>query len=155
MRVVLDTNCLIMAISARNEYHQVWQAFLDGKYIMCVTNEIIEEYSEVISRNISPFLSELVISAIINRKNVLMKSPSYAFHLIEADVDDNKFVDCAIISNAKYIVTNDHHFDVLRSIPFPKVDVVNLNRFCLICKMMIDKISYVEKCRLKWLNDSK
>ena len=86
MRVVLDTNCLIMAISARNEYHQVWQAFLDGKYIMCVTNEIIEEYSEVISRNISPFLSELVISAIINRKNVLMKSPSYAFHLIEADV---------------------------------------------------------------------
>lgn len=131
MRVVLDTNCLIMAISARNEYHQVWQAFLDGKYIMCVTNEIIEEYSEVISRNISPFLSELVISAIINRKNVLMKSPSYAFHLIEADVDDNKFVDCAIISNAKYIVTNDHHFDVLRSIPFPKVDVVNLNHFLL------------------------
>lgn len=131
MRVVLDTNCLIMAISARNEYHQVWQAFLAGKYIMCVTNEIIEEYSEVISRNISPFLSELVISAIINRKNVLMKSPSYAFHLIEADVDDNKFVDCAIISNAKYIVTNDHHFDVLRSIPFPKVDVVNLNRFLL------------------------
>lgn len=131
MRVVLDTNCLIMAISARNEYHQVWQAFLDGKYIMCVTNEIIEEYSEVISRNISPFLSELVISAIINRKNVLMKSPSYAFHLIEADVDDNKFVDCAIISNAKYIVTNVHHFDVLRSIPFPKVDVVNLNRFLL------------------------
>lgn len=129
--MVLDTNCLIMAISARNEYHQVWQAFLDGKYIMCVTNEIIEEYSEVISRNISPFLSELVISAIINRKNVLMKSPSYAFHLIEADVDDNKFVDCAIISNAKYIVTNDHHFDVLRSIPFPKVDVVNLNRFLL------------------------
>lgn len=120
-----------MAISARNEYHQVWQAFLDGKYIMCVTNEIIEEYSEVISRNISPFLSELVISAIINRKNVLMKSPSYAFHLIEADGDDNKFVDCAIISNAKYIVTNDHHFDVLRSIPFPKVDVVNLNRFLL------------------------
>ena len=129
--MVLDTNCLIMAISARNEYHQVWQAFLDGKYIMCVTNEIIEEYSEVISRNISPFLSELVISAIINRKNVLMKSPSYAFHLIEADVDNNKFVDCAIISNAKYIVTNDHHFDVLRSIPFPKVDVVNLNRFLL------------------------
>ena len=84
-----------------------------------------------LSRNISPFLSELVISAIINRKNVLMKSPSYAFHLIEADVDDNKFVDCAIISNAKYIVTNDHHFDVLRSIPFPKVDVVNLNRFLL------------------------
>ncbi len=129
MRVVLDTNCLIMAISARNEYYQVWQDFLDGKYVMCITNEIIEEYSEVISRNISPLLAEFVISTIVNRKNVIMKSPSYAFHLISADEDDNKFVDCAIVSNAKYIVTNDHHFDVLKSIEFPKVDVVKLRQF--------------------------
>lgn len=131
MRVVLDTNCLIIAISARNEYYQVWQDFLDGKYVLCITNEIIEEYSEVIARNISPLLSEFVISTIINRKNVVMKSPSYAFHLIKADEDDNKFVDCAIIANAKYIVSNDRHFDVLREIPFPKVDVIKINQFLL------------------------
>lgn len=131
MRVVLDTNCLIMAISARNEYYQVWQDFLDGNYVLCITNEIIEEYSEVIARNISPLLSEFVISTIINRKNVVMKSPSYAFHLIKADEDDNKFVDCAIIANAKYIVSNDRHFDVLREIPFPKVDVIKINQFLL------------------------
>lgn len=131
MRVVLDTNCLIMAISARNEYYQVWQDFLDGKYVLCITNEIIEEYLEVIARNISPLLSEFVISTIINRKNVVMKSPSYAFHLIKADEDDNKFVDCAIIANAKYIVSNDRHFDVLREIPFPKVDVIKINQFLL------------------------
>lgn len=131
MRVVLDTNCLIMAISARNEYYQVWQDFLDGKYVLCITNEIIEEYSEVIARNISPLLSEFVISTIINRKNVVMKSPSYAFHLIKADEDDNKLVDCAIVANAKYIVSNDRHFDVLREIPFPKVDVIKINQFLL------------------------
>lgn len=131
MRVVLDTNCLIMAISARNEYYQVWQDFLDGKYVLCITNEIIEEYSEVIARNISPLLSEFVISTIINRKNVVMKSPSYAFHLIKADEDDNKFVDCAIVANAKYIVSNDRHFDVLREISFPKVDVIKINQFLL------------------------
>ena len=131
MRVVLDTNCLIMAISARNEYYQVWQDFLDGKYVLCITNEIIEEYSEVIARNISPLLSEFVISTIINRKNVVTKSPSYAFHLIKADEDDNKFVDCAIVANAKYIVSNDRHFDVLREIPFPKVDVIKINQFLL------------------------
>ncbi len=129
MRVVLDTNCLIMAISARNKYYQVWQDFLDCKYELCITNEIIEEYSEVISRNISPLLAEFVISTIINRRNVIMKSPSFAFHLISADEDDNKFVDCAIVSNAKYIVTNDRHFDVLKNISFPKVDVVKLSEF--------------------------
>lgn len=60
-----------------------------------------------------------------------MKSPSYAFHLIKADEDDNKFVDCAIVANAKYIVSNDRHFDVLREIPFPKVDVIKINQFLL------------------------
>ncbi len=129
MNIVLDTNCLIMAISAQNEYYQVWQDFLDGKYTMCITNEIIEEYSEVLARNISPLISEFIISAIINRRNVKKIYPSFAFHLIEADPDDNKFVDCAIIANAKYIVTQDHHFDVLKNIEFPKVDVVNIQTF--------------------------
>lgn len=129
MNVVLDTNCLIMAISAQNEYYEVWQDFLDGKYTLCITNEIIEEYSEVMARNISPLISEYIITAILNRKNVRRISPTYAFHLIEADEDDNKFVDCAIIAGAKYIVTHGHHFNVLRQISFPKVDIVSLKEF--------------------------
>lgn len=129
MNIVLDTNYLIMAISAQNEYYQVWQDFLDGKYVLCVTNDIIEEYSEVIARNISPLVSEFIITAILNRKNIKLISPSYAFHLIEADEDDNKFVDCAIIGNAKYIVTQDHHFNILKQISFPKVDVITLKAF--------------------------
>lgn len=129
MNVVLDTNCLIMAISAQNKYYQVWQDFLDGKYVLCVTNEIMEEYAEVLSRNISPTVAEYIVSAILNRKNVLLKTPFFAFHLIESDPDDNKFVDCAIVANAKYIVTHDHHFNVLKQIDFPKVDVITLNQF--------------------------
>lgn len=129
MNIVLDTNCLIMAISAQNEYYQVWQDFLDGKYVLCITNDIIEEYSEVIARNISPLVSEFIITAILNRKNIKLISPSYVFHLIDADEDDNKFVDCAIIGNAKYIVTQDHHFNILKQISFPKVDIITLKAF--------------------------
>lgn len=129
MNIVLDTNCLSMAISAQNEYYQVWQDFLDGKYVLCITNDIIEEYSEVIARNISPLVSEFIITAILNRKNIKLISPSYAFHLIDADEDDNKFVDCAIIGNAKYIVTQDHHFNILKQISFPKVDIITLKAF--------------------------
>lgn len=129
MNIVLDTNCLIMAISAQNEYYQVWQDFLDGKYVLCITNDIIEEYSEVIARNISHLVSEFIITAILNRKNIKLISPSYAFHLIDADEDDNKFVDCAIIGNAKYIVTQDHHFNILKQISFPKVDIITLKAF--------------------------
>lgn len=33
----------------------------------------------------------------------------YHFRLIESDVDDNKFEDCAVAADAEYIVTNDKH----------------------------------------------
>lgn len=132
--VVLDTNCLIMAISSKNKYNSVWQSFLSGKYVLCITNEILEEYTEVISRNINKRLSDAIVFTILNRSNVLRLSPHYHFGLIEADKDDNKFVDCAIASNAKFIVTEDHHFDILRTIPFPKVDVVSIDEFMHILK---------------------
>ena len=127
--IVLDTNCLIMAISAKNRYHLVWQAFLRGDYILCVSNEIIEEYLEVISRNINPWVAESIVYAILTRKNVRKLIPYYHFGLITADPDDNKFVDCAIAANARFIVSEDRHFDVLKDCSFPKVDVIGLDLF--------------------------
>ena len=37
--------------------------------------------------------------------------------------------DCAIVANAECVVTNDAHFDVLATIPFPRVKVVDLGTF--------------------------
>ena len=96
---------------------------------MCITNEIIEEYQEVIARNINPWLAETIVTTIINRSNVIKADPHFHFNLIQADKDDNKFVDCAIATNARYIVTEDKHFDILRTISFPVVDVINIDAF--------------------------
>lgn len=127
--IVLDMNALIMAISSKGAYHKVWQAFLDGSYTLCVTNEIIEEYLEVLSRNITVRVAEAVVYTILTRKNVRKLDPHFRFHLIDVDEDDNKFVDCAITANARYIVTEDHHFDVLRKIDFPLVNVIGIDAF--------------------------
>lgn len=127
--IVLDTNSLIMSLSSKNDYRMIWKAFLDGEYMLCVTNEIIEEYLEVLARNINIRVAETVVYTILNRKNVLRLDPHFRFHLIEADKDDNKFVDCAIAANARYIVTEDHHFNVLKNIEFPKLNVVNIDEF--------------------------
>lgn len=127
--IVLDTNSLIMAISSHNRYHKVWQAFLQGGYVLCVTNEIIEEYHEVIARNINRLVAEAIVYAVLTRNNVKRVVPHYHFHLIEADEDDNKFVDCAIAANACCIVTEDRHFNVLKKIPFPSVAVVGIDDF--------------------------
>ena len=127
--VVIDTNCLIMAASSRSNYHKIWQSFLNGEYTLCISNEILEEYAEVISRNISVNVARYVVFTILERKNVSLITPYYNWKLITADPDDNKFVDCAIAANAKFIVTGDHHFNVLKDIPFPSVPVVNIDEF--------------------------
>lgn len=129
MNIVLDTNCLLIAISDRSRYHKVWREFLEGGYVLCVTNEIIEEYVEVVSRNISERAAEAIVYLILTRPNVQYLDPHFRFRLIEADPDDNKFVDCAIAAGAKYLVSEDHHFDKLKDIAFPHVDVISIEQF--------------------------
>lgn len=60
--------------------------------------------------------------------------PRFQFHLIQRDEDDNKFVDCAIAANASFIVTEDRHYDILNSIRFPKVEIIDLDTFVLLLK---------------------
>ncbi|WP_374756172.1 hypothetical protein [Larkinella rosea] len=49
--------------------------------------------------------------------------------MIEADHDDDKFVDCAVACQADYIITFDKHFDVLKKIEFPKVNPITPPEF--------------------------
>ena len=43
------------------------------------------------------------------------KNPRFCFRAISADPDDNKFCDWAIAAGADFVVTEDNHFDGLRS----------------------------------------
>ena len=81
------------------------------------------------TRNINKYVAEAIIYTILTRENVKRLTPHYRFHLITADQDDNKFVDCAIAANAEYIVTEDHHFNELKNISFPSVAIINLKDF--------------------------
>ena len=94
-----------------------------------MTTEILEEYDEIISRYTSVIVGRMVVEAILRANNVHRVDARFRFGLITADPDDNKFVDCAIVSNAQFIVTNDTHFSVLADIPFPKVHVKSLDEF--------------------------
>ena len=129
MRIVLDTNCLIQSVSPRSKYHAVWESFVSGENRLCITNEIIEEYIEILQKLVGYEVSEYIVKTIINSPFTEFFTPYYHFELIKADPDDNKFVDCAIVARARYVVTNDHHYEVLKEIPFPKVQIISIQDF--------------------------
>lgn len=129
MRVVLDTNVLLVSVSDRSKYHLIFKSFIENKFHLCVSTDILSEYEEIVSKVGNQVLADNLLKSIENSSNTVWVNKYYNFDLIKTDFDDNKFVDCAIASNADFIITNDNHFNVLKSIPFPKVEVMDIDAF--------------------------
>ena len=129
LKVVLDTNVLLVSISSKSKYHWIYDKLVDDEYDLFITNEILMEYEEVISLKYNSSVARDVIKSLLILPNVYKTSIYYNWNLIADDTDDNKFVDCAINSNTHLLVTNDKHFQVLKNIDFPKIVVTNINDF--------------------------
>ena len=127
--IVLDTNCLLARLPSISPYHQLWTEILNGSICLCLSNEILEEYEEILSQRTTPEIAKLVTEAIITAPKIKRVEPTFFYHLITSDPDDNKFVDCAICGNAELLVTNDSHFDGLKHIDFPKVEIIKLQDY--------------------------
>ena len=96
---------------------------MDGKISLCVNTEISFVMDKM---NIFYGLNATGKTTLTR----LLKANSYLhFELLPADSDDNKFVDCAVASDAEYIVTNDKHFNPLKAIPWPKVEIIKIADF--------------------------
>ena len=128
-RIVLDTNCLLQALPSRSPYHKIWTEILAGHVSLCVNTEILSEYEEIIAQKTNADIAHNVVEAIARLHTPEFLNVYYHFRLIEADADDNKFVDCAVAANAEYIVTNDAHFDILKQIDWPKLTVIAIKEF--------------------------
>lgn len=129
MNVVLDTNIVLVSISSKSKYRKIFDAFLNEDFNLCVTSDILYEYEEIIKIHMGKDVSDTLLQIIENAANVIWVTRYFKWELITEDKDDNKFVDCAISSNAKFIVSNDKHFDSLESIDFPKVEVIKIQSF--------------------------
>jgi uncharacterized protein len=108
--IVIDANCLIQIIPSISKYHWMWQFYLQGKFQLAVSTDILNEIDEVYSRWTPQHIVKNVLKTIVNRSNTVFVEPSYFWNLIHQDQDDNKYVDCAIAANADFIITNDGHF---------------------------------------------
>ena len=128
-RIVLDTNCLLQALPTRSPYHKIWTGVLSGNISLCVNTEILIEYEEILAQKTTKEIARNVVEAIARLHTTQFQETYIHFGLIEQDIDDNKFVDCAVAADAEYIVTNDSHFNVLKDIDWPKVAILTIQEF--------------------------
>lgn len=129
MKVVIDTNVLLVAIGRKSKYHWIFELLLAEEFNLLVTTTILLEYHEIISRKIDDFTAEETLKLLLSLPNIELIEVFYNWNLIEKDKDDNAFIDCAVAGNADFLITEDAHFNILKNIDFPKVEVLGISNF--------------------------
>jgi uncharacterized protein len=107
-RVVLDTNVFISSFFGGNPRRVIdlWKA---GRITLCLSRGIADEYVEVLRRlglEEEPELKEL-LKLFASGFHIVFTAQTPELHVIEADPDDNKFIECAVALEADFVITGD------------------------------------------------
>lgn len=121
MRVVLDTNVLISGLFWKGKAAKILDLAEKGEITICFTEEILDEVTRVLSY---PRIFKHLQKADLKIEDVLQcltrqvefyQDSIQLRNVIREDPADNKFLSCALVSQAKYIISGDHHLLKLKS----------------------------------------
>ncbi|MBL7169972.1 MAG: putative toxin-antitoxin system toxin component, PIN family [Candidatus Aenigmarchaeota archaeon] len=137
MKLVLDTNTIISGFLWKgNEFHLI-KKIEEEKIELFLTEEILEEIKDVISRK---KFEELLKEAELTPEDILTKVTSMAkiiepiekLNVVKDDPDDNKFLECAISCKANYIISGDKHLLKLKE--YEKIPIIRTSKILKIIK---------------------
>jgi rRNA-processing protein FCF1 len=89
MRVVLDSNVFLVAIGKRSRFRPIWQAFLDGKYELFISEDIVHEYEEIFYEHSAPGAAELVMEVLSESPDVIYKTTYFTSTVIHSNPEDS------------------------------------------------------------------
>lgn len=107
MRMVLDTNVFISSFFGGNP-RTVIDLWKDGRLTLCLSQEIFDEYIEVLRRlglDNTPELEEL-LKLFAAGFHIVFTTRTPEIHVV-SDPDDDKFIACALALKAGYVVSGD------------------------------------------------
>lgn len=110
MKVVLDTNVFISSVFFGGQPGKILAAWRDGKIMLVLSTEILEEYIEVLHRLeklYPPVKAKPVIELILAGSEIITAPPLEK--PVSSDLDDDKFIACALASKARVIISGDKH----------------------------------------------
>ena len=67
MKIVLDSSVLLVALGRKSRFKPIWDAFVDGKYQLILSDEIFYEYQEILHQHSAKGVAESVTDILLNR----------------------------------------------------------------------------------------
>lgn len=126
MTVVIDCNVFVICLTSSSPYHQIYQKLIAGEFNLAGLFEILLEYEEVIQKKYSFATASALMALLKELPNVQNFTPHYKWNLIHSDSDDNKYCHCCIAAGANFLVSEDQHFNVLKNLNFPKLNLLSI-----------------------------
>ncbi len=108
IRVVVDTNIFISSFFGGNP-RKIIDLWKSGQITLCLSRPIINEYIDVLSRMGLQNERELeeLLSLFAHGFHVLFTAKTPNLNVVEKDPADDKFIECAVALNSKFIITGD------------------------------------------------
>ena len=108
-RVVIDTNVYISAIFWGGKPREVLDLGRNGRILIFTSSEIQAEIEMKLKTKFRIAEDEVAQILLDYTMFTLPIKPIQRITAIDADPDDNKFIECAVASKAAYIVSGDKH----------------------------------------------
>ncbi len=112
MRAVLDSNVFVSSfLSSRGAPRRIVDLWKHGGLTWCLCAEILEEYCEVLGRFGLADAPEFVQMRELfkARRDISWVVIDGLLRVVREDPDDDKFIECAVIADAGYIISGDRH----------------------------------------------
>ena len=128
MRIVFDTNALISATLWDNSVcHKLLIGLIKKDTELFTSIEILDEYKNAVIRDFK-YSKEKVDEIIIKLLNVFKVIKSdIKIDIIGEDPSDNKILECAVSSNAEFILSYDDHLLKLKE--YNNIKIINPTEF--------------------------
>lgn len=129
-KVVLDTNVTISAIFWGGYPREVYKNIKQGKILLLSNIEIEKELIRVLSYEkfgLKPFESLPIINDF--KKHSIFINVKSDIEIINEDLTDNIFINCAIDGEANYIISGDKH--LLNIKKYKNIEIVKSKDFLL------------------------
>ena len=129
LKVVIDTNIFISSFfgGIPRDIINCWKT---GKIILCLSQEIIKEYIEVLSRLGLQDKKEIQNLTILFAEgyNSIFAANTPNIDIVKDDPDDNKFIECAVALDCKIIISGDKHLKNIKR--YVDIDIMSPKEFC-------------------------